>query len=836
MKKIALFLVTIFWSLSLLAASIQGHVKDEKGRPLSFAAVQVKGTNTGAMADAQGFYQLSLAPGKYVLLCQYTAYEPVEKTITVGNDNQVIDFQLKPQHLSLNEVVIKANAEDPAYAIMRQVIAKRKYHDKLLKTLETDIYLKGNLHVDSFRSFLGIKIPDSDRVAMGLDSTGSGILYLLEERSHYTYQSPDKEFNKVLSVRVSGDPQGLGFATMPSILNVYQNNMNVLGLNSRGFISPANSGAFHYYKFKYLGSFQQYGRTISKIQVIPKRKYEPLFSGVVYVAEGDWVFQNINLVLTKTAQISGVDTVRLTQTFAPSQKDIWVIQNQVLGLKLHVLGLSVSGNFLTIYQNQKVNEPVDEQLFAQKVVSAYDSTALSKDSAYWEAQRPVAMKAEEIRNFRFKDSVARKEQAAADSAYLVPHFHLSPLGFLLGNPGVDYKGNEWSMRPLLAAIQFNSVEGLSATLDLGWRHEFEDTAKVLTVNWLNRYGFSNHHFNSLLHFGMRYGDIHWRQRYFSWRLTAGQYVYQFNGNNPIMPIMNELYTLFAGRNYLKLYENRLLRLDLKRNWGNGLLGALSLSYEQRTALSNTTDYTFGNKNNQFITPNLPAGAYMIDGQQAAIAHFFVSYQPGVRYVQYPQYKQPYFGGSPVFSLDYSQGVGIAKATAQFAKWRLAMTDDMRLRMGGHLAYKLAGGGFLNKKEVSFPDAYHINGNQTFLAGPYLNSFQLAPYYRFSNMADLYGEAHLEWHLDGLLTNKVPVFRKLNWFLLTGGNLLYINQGNYYGEVFVGLDNIGWGFLRMGRIDIIAGYESASAKPSVGLRVSFGGLFNMLFGTQSVSDL
>jgi len=88
----------------------------------------------------------------------------------------------------------------------------------------------------------------------------------------------------------------------------------------------------------------------------------------------------------------------------------------------------------------------------------------------------------------------------------------------------------------------------------------------------------------------------------------------------------------------------------------------------------------------------------------------------------------------------------------------------------------------------------------------------------------------------LLTNKIPLFRKLNWFLLTGGNLLYINPDSYYGEVFVGLDNIGRGFLRFGRIDLIAGYESGKAKPSVGLRVSFGGLLNMLLDTQSVKDL
>lgn len=839
MKIILLYLGFILFPITLFATTIKGKVTDEKGEPLRFAAVFIKGTQNGMMADEQGNYELSVAPGNYILVCRFTAYKPVEKSISVSGNNQIVNFQLQTEKLTIREVTIKADAEDPAYEIMRKVIAKRKYHETLVKTRETDIYLKGNLRVENIdNNSFGLDIPDSTFLEMGLDSSGSGIIYLLEEQSHYTFQTPDNEYNRVVSVKESGDPQGLGFARMPPILNIYQNNVNVLGLNQRGFISPANGGAFHYYRFKYLGSFEQFGRTIDKIEVIPKRKFEPCFSGYVYVAEGDWVFQNVDLILTKESQISGVDTIRLTQTFQPEKKDLWMIQNQVLSISMRILGVRLHGSFLTVYQNQQINQPVDEQLFAGKVISVYDSTANKKDSAYWAKVRPVPMKEEEKRNFDLKDSLYHVEQLKSDSAKKQSHYNFGLAAFLAGNPGWRYKSNEIHMRPLASAVQYNTVEGLSATLDLVWNHKFKnDTGKTMKLRWLNRYGFHNHHFNSLLEWELKKNDPDWIGRFWEWKVTVGQYVYQMNPMNPIMPLMNEVYTLLSGRNYLKLFENRKAQVSFARTWGNGLAAGGYLSYEQRMPLENTTDYSFREQHDPNITPNHPPNMPMLRAEDAAILAFVFRYQPGVHYIQYPDFKQPVLvKNTPTFSLQYKQGIPIANAPADFAKWQLSMTHSIRMRMAGHVDYRVATGGFLWKNVVNLPDWKHINGNQTILSGPYLNSFQLAPYYRFSNLASLYGEGHLEWHLDGLFTNKIPLFRRLNWFLVGASNVLYIDGNNYYAEVSVGLENIGWGFFRFGRVDFVAGYEAGMPRPTVGFRIGFSGLFNAVLGTQSTENL
>ena len=71
-----------------------------------------------------------------------------------------------------------------------------------------------------------------------------------------------------------------------------------------------------------------------------------------------------------------------------------------------------------------------------------------------------------------------------------------------------------------------------------------------------------------------------------------------------------------------------------------------------------------------------------------------------------------------------------------------------------------------------------------------------------NTAPFYGEAHVEYHLNGFLTNKLPLFNKLHWHLVAGTNLFYLDNDVRYYEQFIGIENIGYKLLRLGRIDFI----------------------------------
>ena len=142
-----------------------------------------------------------------------------------------------------------------------------------------------------------------------------------------------------------------------------------------------------------------------------------------------------------------------------------------------------------------------------------------------------------------------------------------------------------------------------------------------------------------------------------------------------------------------------------------------------------------------------------------------------------------------------------------------------------LKYNFSIGGFINSNTVFIQDYQHFNGNQTIFASKYLNSLQVAPYYQESTTASFYALGHLEHHFNGMITNKIPLFRKLKWYLVAGANGLYVNQNNNYIEIFGGIENI----FKLMRVDFVWSYLNGQTG-QFGVRFGFGGLFGGLIST------
>jgi len=189
----------------------------------------------------------------------------------------------------------------------------------------------------------------------------------------------------------------------------------------------------------------------------------------------------------------------------------------------------------------------------------------------------------------------------------------------------------------------------------------------------------------------------------------------------------------------------------------------------------------------------------------------LSWQPGIRYVQYPDYKQPLSSRWPTFGLQYEKGIpGILGSVVDWDKWRASVAGNIPLRLLGSIDYSISVAGFMNKNVVGIPDLIHpFAGDDPgiTLASPYLRSFQLAPFYQYSNAADVYGEAHLEYNLRGLLTNKIPGLREAKWYLLVGTNVFYANPDLYFTEAFVSIDNLGFKIFRIFRLDFLRAWDS-----------------------------
>lgn len=832
-RKLYYFFVAILCAALPFAAAagmLKGKVTDVQGDPLPFATVYVQGTTMGTAANADAYYQLLLNPGTYRVTCQYMGFQPTSFSITIkGDETETHNFSLKEQSLKMKDVVVKANAEDPAYAIIRKAIARRQFHLDQVKTFQTGIYLKGVFRNRGLPDkVMGVKIKNEDRKAasneLGWDSTGRGVLYLCEEDADF-YAQGGKDRTIIRSVRESGNPYGLGIARMPSVVSFYENNVNpFVGVTPRGFVSPVSDNAIHFYKYKYEGEFRQDGYVIDKIKVTPRREYEPLMRGTIYIVEEDWAIYSLDLLATTKSSMELLDTLNVRQTYLPLQKDTWVIKDQVIYPTIKILGLDIAGYFMTVYNRQRINEVVPDSLFEDKVITSYDKGSNKKDTSYWAANRPVPLESDEGRDYAFKDSVHTK---TSDPKYIDSvrrkenRFRISSL---LTGGGYTYNSrkykNKYTTNSVLnGLLNYNTVEGLNITPKLWWEHKV-DTGKTLNSVMALRYGVSNTHFNAIAKTEYKVENKDWKGRYWKLGVQGGKYVFQFNPMSNVPPLYNTVTTLLQGRNYMKIYERWEGAVWFEKNYGNGFRWEAQANFQRRLPLYNTTNFTISDKYKANLTGEIPAylSAVLWEPHNAAIVKITASYQPGFHYMQLPDYKIATGSRWPKFHISYERGIpGIAESKTDFDKWRFSVDDNMGLRLLGNLGYNIAVGGFLNKKYVSLPDMMHIADNQIVLAAPYLKSFQLAPYYMYSNTADLYTEVHLEYKLQGLLTNKIPLLRQAKWYALIGGNALYQNDGKYYAEAFVGVDNIGYRWYRFLRVDFIQSWDNLN-RSMTGIRL------------------
>ncbi|HXO73737.1 MAG TPA: DUF5686 family protein, partial [Puia sp.] len=359
------------------ATRITGTVRDDKGNILPYSSILVKGTTRGVTASSEGRYVLDLAPGSYTIVCQYVGYTRQEKKITVGGEPVVLDFSLTALQLSMAEVVVRPGGEDPAYEIIRHAIKKRKDYEEPLDSFTCEAYIKTLIRTRKLpKRILGQAIEDKDKKEIGVDSAGKGIIYLSENLTKVAFKRPGKVKLEVLSGRESGsNGYGLGF---PTFINFYNNNVVVLSdrLNPRGFISPIADGALNYYRYKYLGSFFEEGKEVNKIQVIPRRKYEPLFSGTIDIVDGEWRIHSLDLLLLKSSQLEILDTLQIRQIHAPvsegggraGKNAVWQVKDQVVYFTFNIFGIEAVGNLVNVYNDYDVNPRWKRKFFNNVLV------------------------------------------------------------------------------------------------------------------------------------------------------------------------------------------------------------------------------------------------------------------------------------------------------------------------------------------------------------------------------------------------------------------------------------------------------------------------------------
>jgi len=813
------FLVFLGFSISpfFLFAQLSGIVSDENNEPLPFASVYVKNSTNGTVANANGAYKLTMSPGTYDIVFQYLGYQQKTETIVLGAKGARLNVKMTPADLEISEVVI--TTEDPAYAIMRKVIEKRKYFKNLISDYSCDVYVKGfHKLMDAPEKIMGQEVGNMGGI---LDTNRTGVLYLSESVSKlYVQSQPARSKEVMISSKVSGGDNGfsLNRATLTEF-SLYDEKINI----DRDILSPLADNAFSYYRFRLVGKFEDNNQNkIYKIEVLPKRTADPTFFGHLYVVDNLYNLAGADVALTGDAIKQPIlDTLRFVQEFVPlAEPDKWVLLSQVTTFKFGVFGFKIDGLFTTVSSNYELN-PVFEERFFNKEVFKIENEAGKRDSTYWTAVRPVPLTEEETVDYVRKDSLQLiwNSKEYMDSLDKKSN-KFKPLDVLLGYTWENsYKRTNISYPSAFEWVQFNTVQGLVFNVEPTFtKYNEERDRSYWKGKGILNYGFSEDRFRYGMELERRFEGIH----YTTLELNGGVLPVQFNPIPPISLAVNTASSLFNERNYMKLYENAFGKVQLSRRYP-GIFVRGYLEYGERRPLVNNTDYTWQRKaEERQYTPNAPVADGVepaFETHQAFVAQVEVRFRFGETYSTYPNFRS-YSTNSrwPELWLRYRKAIpGIfgSDVNLDFIQANLKQSD-LSWGLAGYTEWHMSAGYFLNRNRVEFMDRYMPLGNQTNFTDPTHigQGYFLLPYYDYAT-DNAFFKLHAQHHLQGWLFDKIPGVRKLNLKEVFGVNLYYANEiaretvsGNRelpYWEVNFGIENLGFDVFRALRIDVASGF-------------------------------
>jgi hypothetical protein len=806
---------------TIVQSQITGIVKDTSGQPLPYVNIFIENTYKGTTSNEDGYFELNISKtGNHTVVFQFLGYKTLQKKLEISQFPHAIDVVLEEENINLNEVVIDAK-ENPANQIIKAAIAKRQLHLEKLNAYTADFYSKGIIRiVDAPENFMGQDVGD---FGGALDSTRTGILYLSETMSKIKYLKPEL-FESVTASKVSGNSTGISFnSAMDVDFNLYNNTVNI----NNDIISPIADYAFNYYKYKLEGEFyDDEGHLIHKINIIPKRENDRVFSGSIYIVEDTWALYGIDIqVKGSQIQVLAADTIRIRQNLTyDKSEDQWLVRAQTIDFDYSFLGFKGDGSFVANYTNY-ILDPESTDRNNKNEILVFEKDANKKEVEFWDNKRPVPLTTEELKDYIRRDSL---ETLRSSKTYLdsidTENNKFKIINLLTGYSFKNsFKKRSFRISGPLEGVHFNTVQGYNVSLDANFTKRYNNYKNFVSIDGDLNYSVETKRLRGTLGGRYKFNAIN---NATAWA-NFGAKTQQFNRSNPISNLHNDISSLFFENNFMKIYDKQFAEIGYAQELFNGLRFSSQIAYENRKVLFNTSDEVINPQDNIEYTSNNPLapndfGSAPFTNHDLILLDLGIGIRFGEKYMSYPDLKFNISNSDyPQLYFNYSKGFSASVSDYNFDHFNVRLRQNINLKTTGILKYNLSTGTFFENKDLAFTDYKHFNGNLTHVntKGNYLSSFKNMGYYDFST-SNNYFEYHLEHDFKGYILGKIPWVNTLNLNLVIGAHGIGIKNESPYKEFNIGLGNIGWKKYRFLRVDYVRSYVNGAIDDALMFGLSF----------------
>jgi hypothetical protein len=808
---IFLIILTLNISTNLFSQSLSGKITDKGGSPIPFASIFVKETSMGTSANGDGLFELNLPKtGNYEIAFQAMGFE--KKTMQFAFTDarhQTQDIVLTEYAYQLAPVDVYSGNEDPGMRIMRKAIALAPYHQKQVSDYQSEVYLKGSLLVKKMPALF------AKHIFVDNSPPKVGERYTAESINQITFVQPNQYTHKVISSR-STFPQSdqgqnpIGYITA----TLYQPNIDEI-------ISPFSPQAFSHYKFVYEGCFYEGNLTINKIKVVAKRNSPQLLNGHLYIVDGLWCIHSADL--TNEAFWG---SIQIKQVYTPVRENIWMpsthhfnIEAAIMGIKAEVeyagsvkyLSVSPNTNLATpslvqrptpleeapaktslnknqqkieeisakenltrsdmvklvrlMAKEEKKSTPKDTSLLIDNNYKVkFEKDTLKRDTAFWNAMRPIPLSQSEVQSFKAKDSVEVSKLAIVDTTKAQPNKKASPFKTVLGgyhftNPDTTFKAN-WDGLLGFDKLGFNPVDGFWYKQTARFEFRPNKTNEV-RIEPMVKYAFGSKTLLGALstnwsHSPMKRGEV--------W-LTASANSEDFSRVGTSV-LVNTASNLFFKTNHIQQYQHNHLRAGQQIDMANGLQLTTEVGYSRFLELENSTDFSVIDPNKPYPS-NKPTNALgnidqHLQSQNELATWVKLRYTPKFRYRIDKGKKVMVHSYWPTFEAGWQQAYVTPSSDARFSHLWLTVTQKQDLGPLSAIDYTFSAGKSLNASDMHFSSFKSFaNVSPTVEIKPLGQRFALLDNYKYSTNQQ-YAELHFNYSNSLLLLKRLPFLSNRLW--------------------------------------------------------------------------
>jgi hypothetical protein len=602
----------------------------------------------------------------------------------------------------------------------------------------------------------------------------------------YGDNSSQLEKEDVLGNKNSGfDNNQAIIAFVEDLYQDYDIYNNYLKFFDKSFTSPLSKTGIDTYNYVLRDSAFIDNKWCYNITYYPRRKNELTFKGDFWVNDSTYAIKNINLEVTKTANINWVKEIYIEQDFEVMNDSVFLLKRDYMmtdfSFTKKEASKGVYGKRTTVYGDYQFNNEKPKQFYRSKS-NAYDPLVMNRDSVFWENNRLEVLNKDEQGIYQLLDTLKT-----------VPKFKsFYDIVSILGSGYVEIDKWNLDIGDVFSTFGYNNAEGIRVRA--GARTFFGQNDPWRLEGYL-AYGFKDqkvkHGFsakwlldqkNRLIISGGNRRDVE-------------QLGLSLTSTNDVLGRSVASSAVFTVGSNDRLTNINLSTLNLEIEPVTNFRVRVGSSFR---TLSSALPDAF---NLDYIDPDSPTGV------SSEIKQFDINtiliYTPGKRTIGYGVERRTINDTYSTLLLNYTKGIeGFLESGFDYTKLQFSYGQPWQIGGFGRLYSIVEVGKTFGEVPLGLLNV--VPGNQTLFT--IYNTFHNLNFYEF--VTDTYTSVHLEHNFNGRLFSRIPLIRKWNlrefigvrgvWGELSDENILLSSPTNIplqaptdkiYWEYSIGVGNI-----------------------------------------------